>query len=177
MNIFLIGYMGTGKSAAGSETARLTGFKWYDLDKLIEDRTGMSIPAYMHAYGEESFRDRESETLSAFLNDLSDQPEPVLLSCGGGVVLREENREILKQNGLVIRLTASPETVFERVKADGSVRPLLQGSRNEEELLQHIRNMEREREQYYAQAADVTIETDGKNASETAELIRKAAGI
>ncbi len=177
MNIFLIGYMGTGKSAAGRETARLTGCKWYDLDKLIEDRIGMSVPAYMHAYGEEAFRDRESETLSVFLKDLSDQDEPVLLSCGGGVVLREENRKILKQNGMVIRLSASPETVFQRVKTDGPVRPLLQGAQSEEELLQHIRNMLREREQYYALTADVTIETDGRNASETAELIRRAAGI
>ena len=177
MNIFLIGFMGTGKSAAGSETARLTGCKWYDLDELIEDRTGMSVPDYMHAYGEESFRDRECEALSAFLEDLSDQKETVLLSCGGGVVLRKENRELLKQNGSVIRLTASPETVLKRIKADGPVRPLLQGTKTEEDLLQHIRKMEREREQFYAQTADVTIETDGKKASETAKLIRKAAGI
>ena len=177
MNIFLIGFMGTGKSAAGSETARLTGCKWYDLDKLIEDRTGMSVPDYMHAYGEESFRDREFEALSAFLKDLSDQKETVLLSCEGGVVLGKENRELLKQNGSVIRLTASPETVLKRIKADGPVRPLLQGTKTEEDLLQHIRKMEREREQFYAQTADVTIETDGKKASETAELIRKAAGI
>ena len=177
MNIFLIGYMGTGKSVAGSETARLTGYTWYDLDKLIEDRTGMSIPAYMHAYGEESFRDRESETLSALLKDLSDKDESVLLSCGGGVVLREENRKLLKQNGLVIRLTASPETVLGRVRADEPARPLLKGSQSESELLQHIKCMMREREQYYVQTADITIETDGRNASETAALIRRAAGI
>ena len=85
--------------------------------------------------------------------------------------------ELLKQNGSVIRLTASPETVLKRIKADGPVRPLLQGTKTEEDLLQHIRKMEREREQFYAQTADVTIETDGKKASETAELIRKAAGI
>ena len=177
MNIILIGYLGTGKSAAGRETARLTGCKWYDLDELIEDRTGMSIPDYMHAYGEESFRDRESETLSALLNDISDQNENTVLSCGGGVVLREENRELLRKTGMVIRLTASPETVLKHIKADGPVRPLLQGSQSEEELLQHIRNMQREREEYYALAADVTIETDGRNVSETAELIRRAADI
>lgn len=177
MNIFLIGYMGTGKSEAGRETARLAGCRWYDLDKLIEDRTGMAIPVYMHAYGEEAFRDQESMTLSAFLANLTEQHEPVLLSCGGGVVLREENRDLLKQNGLVIRLKASPETVLERVKSDGSVRPLLQGSKSKEELLEHIRNMMQEREQYYVQTADVTIGTDRRKPSETAELIRRAAGI
>ena len=177
MNIFLIGYMGTGKSAAGRETARLTGCKWLDLDELTEERIGMTISDYMHAYGEEAFRDRESETLSAFLNDVSDQSTDILLSCGGGVVLRRENRETLKQNGFVIRLTASPETVLERVKTGGSVRPLLRISQSDEELLQQIRNMMQEREQYYVQTADATIGTDGRKPSETAELIRMAAGI
>ena len=177
MNIILIGYMGTGKSAAGRETACLAGCSWYDLDELIEERTGMTIPDYMQAYGEEAFRDRESEALSVFLQDTSDQSGPVLLSCGGGVVLRAENRELLKQNGLVIRLTARPETVLERVKTDISARPLLKRMQSDEQLLQHIRNMMEQREQYYEQAADVTIETDGREPSETAELIRREAGI
>ena len=177
MNIFLIGYMGTGKSAAGMEAARLIGCRWFDLDDLTEEKIGMTISDYMYTYGEDAFRDQESETLSAFLKDVSDQGKDILLSCGGGVVLRRENREILKQNGFVIRLTASPETVLERVRTDGPVRPLLQRAQSDEELLQQIRNMMQEREQYYVQTANAVIGTDGRKPSETAELIRLAAGI
>ncbi len=173
--ISLIGFMGTGKSAAGREASRMLGYAWYDLDTLIEEKAGMSIPAYMDMYGEEAFRDLESEVLCDTIRRTRQEGSGTVLSCGGGVILREQNRELLKNSGKVIRLTASPETILERVRGNTSDRPVL-GTDDETALSERILSLMEDREELYRQTSHADVETDGLSPAESAALIVRASG-
>lgn len=155
-NIFLIGFMGTGKSTIASCLAEMYNFKIAEMDEDIARKEGKSITGIFSEYGEEYFRNIETEYLKE-LQEMTNQ----IVSCGGGVVLREENVRLMKQSGKVVWLTASPEEILKRVKDDDS-RPLLQGKKNVEAIAGLI-NQRRAR---YEKAADVMIHTDGKTAEE-----------
>jgi len=118
-NIVLIGFMGCGKSSVGRRIASLTGHRFVDTDELIVTRAGMSIPQIFAAEGEPGFRDRESAELRELVG-----VGGVVLATGGGIVLREENRETLRRIGPVIWLHAEPGLLFERVSRNRK-RPLL----------------------------------------------------
>jgi shikimate kinase len=118
-NIVLIGFMGCGKSSVGRRIASLTGHRFVDTDELIVTRAGMSIPQIFAAEGEPGFRDRESAELRELVG-----ADGVVLATGGGIVLREENRETLRRIGPVIWLHAEPDLLFERVSRNRK-RPLL----------------------------------------------------
>ena len=124
----------------------------------------MSIPDIFATYGEEYFRNLETELLKELQTGSN-----CIISCGGGVALREENVVEMKKNGRVVLLTASPETIYERVK-DSNDRPLLKGNNNVEFIADL---MEKRREKYEA-AADVVIQTDDKSIVQICEeLITK----
>ena len=178
-HIFLIGFMGTGKTTAGSKAARLAGCFWCDLDDLIVRRIGMSIADYMERYGEEAFRDAESDTLAGFIESGKDTDGMRILSCGGGVILRSENRALLRENGTVIRLTSDPDTICARVLADEPVRPLLsaEGSEGEKALRERIDALISEREELYRRTAHHEIDTDQMSADEVARRILRLAGV
>ena len=163
-HIALIGFMGTGKSAVSSELAVHLGRKKAECDALIEEHAGMSIKEIFATYGETIFRDMETAVLARFTLE----PDMVL-SCGGGAVLRPENVHLLRDSGIVVLLTAQPETILQRVKSDAS-RPLLAG-RN---TLEGITSLLEMRRPYYEQAADLIVETDGKNVDAICpEILRK----
>lgn len=155
-NIVLIGFMGTGKSTISAKLKELTDMQEIDMDEQISLNEGMSIPQIFEQYGEEYFRDLES----AMLKELTEQKK-LIVSCGGGVVLRERNRGLMKNLGAVVLLTAKPETVFERVRYSKN-RPILNGNMNVE-FIKEL--MDKRREKYLA-AAEIIIETDGKEAAE-----------
>ena len=119
-NLFLVGLMGAGKTTLGRQLAAKHQFSFYDSDQVICERTGVSIPTIFDMEGEEGFRKRES----AVLRDLCIQ-QKIVLATGGGALLREENRECLRQNGCVIYFHVPPEILYERVRGDRN-RPLLQ---------------------------------------------------
>ena len=119
-NIVLIGFMGSGKSTIGKAVADRLGLKFYDLDLYIEEKQNMKITDIFEKFGEEHFRRLESQAAA----ELSTK-ENVVISCGGGTVLRKENADILKKNGKVFYLNIDAETVIDRLKDDCS-RPLLQ---------------------------------------------------
>lgn len=178
--IFLIGFMGTGKTAAGREAAAMAGCGWDDLDDLITERIGCTISDFMRENSEDAFRQIESSELDAWI--LRHRDRDAVLSCGGGVILRPGNVSKMKEAGTVIRLTASPETVCGRVMRTPGTRPLLQKDGDQEAgqrqiLMERIRKMTAEREDRYRAAADTVIATDGLAPSETARLILRAAGI
>ena len=166
-NIMLIGFMGAGKSTVAECMRQAFGMEVIEMDRLIEEQQGMRIPDIFERYGEEYFRNLETKLLI----DMQSRKN-VIVSCGGGVAMREENVAEMKKNGRVVLLTASPETILERVKGD-SGRPLLNGHMN----VEFIRNMMETRRPKYEAAADLTVATDGKDTCEICrEIVQGLSG-
>ena len=127
-NLVLLGFMGTGKSAAGRRVANLAWRPFLDMDAELEHRAGRSIPKIFAEEGEESFRRMESQLAEEW-----GKREGAVIACGGGVVLREENLRALGQNGVLVCLTARPEVILERT-ARSKKRPLLEGEDREKKV-------------------------------------------
>lgn len=162
-NIFLIGFMGTGKSTVARCMREKFHMEIIEMDELIAEREGMSIPEIFGKYGEEYFRDLETK----FLVEIQEK-DNFVVSCGGGIVLRQQNIKEMKKNGNIVLLTASPETILERVKYDNK-RPLLRGKKN----VEAIREMMEARRESYEGVADITIHIDRKGAARICKEIRK----
>ena len=122
-NIVLVGFMGTGKTVTARQLAERTGMEWVDMDALIEARQGKTIPEIFAEQGEVGFRVIERE----LVQELSARSH-LIISTGGGVVLNPDNMADFEKTGLVVCLTASPETIFQRLENDTS-RPLLSGDK------------------------------------------------
>jgi shikimate kinase len=162
LNIILTGFMGTGKSTVGKIISERLNLNYVDIDDLIEKTVGMKISEIFNRFGEERFRDIETEMVK-----LITKKKGQVISTGGGVVLRDENLYYLKSSGIVFCLTASPDTIFERIK-DGKNRPLLQGSNQKEMIIELMTK----RKPYYKKA-DLMIDTDSLTAEKVAEIIIK----
>lgn len=160
-NIFLIGFMGSGKSTVAAYLSNHFKMDIIEMDQMIAMREGMSIPDIFEQHGEEYFRDAETKLLFEILSE-----ENKVVSCGGGVVLREQNVEVMKKGGLVVLLAAKPETILERVKDDDN-RPLLRGNKN----VAYISELMEKRRERYEYAADIVIWTDGKDLQNICEEI------
>lgn len=158
-NIILIGYMGAGKTSVGEMLARYAGKTLIDTDWLIEAAAGMDIPRIFETVGEAEFRRLETEVLTGLL----DTADGDIISTGGGLPLREENRGILKKLGTVIYLQVEPQTVLERLKGD-QTRPLLQA----EDVEARVKSMLAERGPIYGSAAHRTVSVDGRTPEEIA---------
>ncbi len=148
-NIFLVGLMGAGKSTVGRLLARRMGKRFVDTDHEIEKRNGVTIPVIFEIEGEDGFRKREQEVLA----DLAQEPD-LVLSTGGGIVLRPENREVLHNQGFVVYLSARPELLAERTRHDKS-RPLL----NVDDPLTRLRELHAVRDPLYREVAHAVVET------------------
>lgn len=157
--VILIGFMGAGKTTVGRELSRLLRVPLIDTDQYIEEKEGLSISELFGKYGEGWFRQRETQALVSLLEDGRD----AVISCGGGLPLKEENRKLLKKAGRVVYLRIKPETVCERLRGDTS-RPLLAGA----DAREKVSTLMKERESRYRAAADVTIDVDTLTAKETA---------
>ncbi len=166
-NIFLIGFMGAGKSTIARTLHRRLGYPVVEMDERIVKEQGMSINDIFTAYGEDAFRDMESQLILTLGKE-----EPSIVSCGGGIVLRDCNTAYMKQSGRVVYLTATPETVFARVRTSTN-RPVLNGHMNVEYIAQL---MEKRRARYEA-AADIAVATDGRTQEEICEEILHDLGL
>ena len=163
-NIVLIGFMGTGKTTLAKYMGERFAMDVVEMDKEIEKRSGMSVEDIFSTYGEEYFRQMETELLEEL-----QVKDHIVISCGGGVVLREENVEKLKKQGKVVLLTASPEEILQRVQ-ENEERPLLKRKKNKEWICQMLE----ERSDKYEMAADVTVNTDKKTVLQICEeMIQK----
>lgn len=160
-NIAIIGFMGVGKTSVATCLKDMLAMDVVDTDALIVQNQGMSVNQIFEYYGEGYFRNCESNTIIGLRN-----LEQTVISCGGGAVLREENVENLKKCSRIVLLTASPETILERVK-DNDDRPLLRGNMN----VDFIAGLMEKRRAIYEAAADVIVNTDGKNIYEVCEEI------
>jgi len=160
-NLYLIGPMGTGKTAVGKHVARLLRVPFYDSDAEIERRSGVDIPYIFEEQGEAGFREREREALAALV-----ALEPIVMATGGGAVLSATNRQLLATTGIVIYLETSLSQQLQRV-GTGRGRPLLKGV----DLAARLRQLREVREPLYREIADLTISTDNRRVGRVAELI------
>ena len=160
-NIFLIGFMGAGKSTVARALHTLYGKDRIEMDQKIEEQEGKSITRIFREEGEEYFRRKETEFLLALPED-----KGLVVSCGGGVPMREENVKAMRSKGRIVWLYASPETVYQRVHRNHK-RPLLEGNMN----VDYIRSLMEERLQRYEAAADITVVTDDKTTEEIGKEI------
>jgi shikimate kinase len=165
-NIFLIGPMGSGKTAVGRQLARMLEVPFHDSDVEIEHRTGVDIPFIFEREGEAGFRQREREALEA-LTVL----EPIVLSTGGGAVLLPENRRLLAERGTVVYLETSLAQQLQRV-GSGKGRPLLTG----EDVPERLKRLRAEREPLYREIADHCVPTDRRRVTKVAEHILRVVG-
>ncbi|MFH1784914.1 MAG: shikimate kinase [Candidatus Micrarchaeota archaeon] len=159
-NIALVGMMGSGKTANAIELAERTGKGIFDSDHEIETQHEQKISAIFQEYGEDKFREMEIAQIRKLAN-IKDK----IVACGGGVVLNQENIEIIKQNAVVFWLWATPETIEKRVQ--GKERPLL----NVDERSEVIKQILEKRKALYAKTADAIIITDGRIPKQITERI------
>lgn len=166
-NIVLIGFMGTGKTTVSNQLSQMYGMELVDMDQVISDREEMTIPEIFSCFGEAYFRTLETKLLIEL-----QAKQNIIISCGGGTAIRDENVREMKKNGKVFLLTATPETIYERVK-DSDDRPMLKG-RNNVNGISELLEMRRPK---YEAAADIVIETDHKSVQEICrEIINKNKG-
>lgn len=152
-NIFLIGFMGVGKSTIAYHLQSILNADVVEMDHFIAKQQKMSIAEIFEKFGESYFRDLESNLLL----DIR-KKQGLIVSCGGGIVIREENIGYMKQSGVIVLLSALPETIYERVK-DSKERPILNGNMN----IAYIAKLQEKRRALYEAAADITIATDQKD--------------
>ena len=150
--------MGSGKSTVGKPLSEKMHKPFIDLDSEIEKGTGKNISEIFDIDGEEQFRKMETKQLKQYSESI--------VACGGGIVLKDENREFINENGVTILLTASMEELSHRLSDSGN-RPLLADDNTEEALTK----LWLERQLNYLNTADFTIETDGKNPEQLTEEI------
>jgi shikimate kinase len=162
-NIILVGYMGSGKSTVGKHLARKLGYTFLDTDEMIEEREKMTINDIFATMGEQAFRNMETALLEKMIADGLDK---LVVSTGGGMPLRKENRELMAKLGTVVYLKALPETIYERLEGD-TTRPLLQCDNPRKK----IKEMIAVRGPIYEEGASVVVDVDNLNQSEVTEVI------
>lgn len=160
-HIFLIGFMGVGKTSTSKELSRKLEVNEADTDAMIVEKEQRSITQIFEESGEPYFRQVETGIL-----DVLAKEAPCIVSCGGGMAMREENVAKMKESGTVVFLTATPETIYSHVK-DSTNRPLLNGNMN----IPYIRQLMEAREPKYQAAADICIETDGCTPEQAADKV------
>lgn len=166
-DIILIGFMGAGKTTVGKRLAGSLGCRFVDTDEYIVSKAGMPVSEIFERYGEENFRARETDAL----RDLLSEEDMAVLSVGGGLPMREENRRYLRELGKTVYLRARTETLVKRLAGDES-RPLLRG----QDLQERITELLRQRGAVYEAAADIILDTDGKNIGIIVQEIAEIAG-
>lgn len=164
-NIILIGFMACGKSSVGRRFSQAVNMEFLDTDELIEQKAGTTVSDIFATQGEAAFRAMETECLKDLL---SRDESPFVLSVGGGLPIREENRRLLSQLGEVVYLKVSADTVFMRVRND-KTRPLLQTPNPKGRIV----DLMSARKRFYEDAADYILEADEKSFEEIIEEIKE----
>lgn len=167
-NIILIGFMGAGKSTVSRYIAEETGLEVVEMDEAVEEAAGLSIAEIFEQYGEAHFRDLETQQA-----EVAAGREGVIVSCGGGTVLRPQNVEILKSSGTILFLRAGADTVYERVRKNPSKRPLLARYMSRG----YISCLMKKRYDTYLSVADHVVDVDGKTSAEVAKEIMDIMGL
>lgn len=166
-NIVLIGFMGSGKSTVGRELHQRLGYTLTDMDQLIEETMGKKITEIFKEEGEKAFRDFETLQLIEIAKQTDTRH---IISTGGGIVVRTQNRSLLRKLGYVVWLDAPEEIIFERTSRNRD-RPLL----NNKNARQRITDLLAEREPWYRETAHLKVDTAGLDSGEIASGILESA--
>jgi shikimate kinase len=164
MSIFLIGLMGAGKTTVGKLLAHSLAYEWLDCDKILENRSGCLIKDIFEHHGEAIFREQESQLLGELT-----QLNQVVLSTGGGVILREDNRNYLLSRGMVVYLQSDPHDLWLRTRHDKN-RPILQGV----DARQKMFDLYEQRHPLYKSTAHITLVTGRSSVKEVVEQVQSA---
>jgi shikimate kinase len=154
MKVFLIGFMGSGKTTIGKKLANYLKYEFVDLDKLIEERAGMSIADYFATHGEDEFRKLEQDVLQN-----THYPDNVIVATGGGTPTYNDNMEWMNENGKVAYLSLTPRALASRLENSSTERPLIKNLKGEE-LVGFITAKLEEREPFYNQSKSVISASD-----------------
>jgi shikimate kinase len=165
-NIFLVGFMGAGKSTVGRILARKLGWRYCDADKVIETKCGKTVSEIFSSDGELRFRDLESETIESLAGK-----ERQVVATGGGAVMRGENMRAMKRGGVTVYLKAPMGVIWERIR-HSKARPLL----DVDNPFEAASGLLQKRIPYY-EAADITVDTEGLTPEEAASEITKRLGV
>jgi shikimate kinase len=169
--VFLAGFMGSGKSTVGPILANTLGYRFYDIDRVIEESAGKTIPEIFRQDGEPAFRALEQNTLRGLSSGSN-----CVIALGGGTIAGEENLRIVKENGVLVYLQISPEEAMLRVQHHRTDRPMLKDSTGNpltaDKLRERIVELLAQRERYYIRA-DITVHTDNKRIGITVDEIVK----
>lgn len=141
--IFLIGFMGSGKTTLGRKLAKKLGYKFVDMDDLIVQTSGMTIPGIFAEHGEALFRKWESDVLMEVIRQ-----EQIVVATGGGAPCFNNNIDVMNENGLTIYLQLSPEAIMDRLQHSKTERPLVKG-KSDEELIKYIKDLLETRDPHY----------------------------
>lgn len=168
MKLFLVGYMGCGKSSLGKKIAKAMGIRFIDTDAEVESREGATIADIFHYEGEEYFRKSERY----IIEELAASDEDMVISTGGGVPLWEDNMEVMNQSGVTLYLKRTAEQIASRLSPHGrEKRPKLRGL-NDEELVAFMRENMAQREPYYCKAT-LTIDCTPMSDAELVTMIKE----
>lgn len=161
-SIALVGFMGTGKTSVGKALAARLNKEFIELDAMIEQKAGKSIPEIFRQDGEVHFRELEIEVTKAVAGRKN-----AVIACGGGLVLNKINTDRLSQECIIVYLAASPRTILKRTSADNGERPLLPGK------LLETRELLKFRKPFYERAADIKVDTSKLDIASVVEQIIK----
>ncbi|WP_413379752.1 shikimate kinase [Alkalihalobacillus sp. 1P02AB] len=159
--VYLTGFMGSGKTTVGEGLGKAVGVQVIDTDQWIEQTEGETIKELFQTKGEQYFREKETEALAKI------QQTPLIVTTGGGIVLKEQNRELMKKKGIVVFLDCKIDEIFDRVAGD-STRPLLQNKSKAD-----IKKIFDERKTYYLEAATIVFDTSGKSVMQIVQELKE----
>jgi len=161
-NVALIGFMGAGKTAVGEVLAEKLNKKFAELDSFIEQKAGKSIPEIFEQHGEVAFRELEIEATKEIASQKN-----LVIACGGGIVLNKINIDRLRNESIMVYLTASPRILLKRILSDEDDRPVLKGS----DKALNIQKLLKFRKPFYERAADIKINTSKLDINSVVEQI------
>ena len=164
MLVFLIGFMGSGKSTVGEKLAKKMGYAFADIDQLIETKTNLTIPALFETHGEAFFRETEKEILHTTFS-----LKNTVVSCGGGTPCFFDNMQQMRANGLTVYLKLTAGSLFHRLAPGKTKRPLI-AAMPDLQLMEFIMNELHKREVFY-ETADLVVKGENLKTDELAGLI------
>lgn len=164
--VFLVGYMGAGKTTLGRLAAQSLKAKFIDLDDLIEEKSGLAVPVIFELYGEEHFRQLENDALRSLKGK-----QDFVVATGGGCATHSDNMEWMNQHGTTIYLRSHPGKIFHRIAPEKQKRPLIAGM-EDVDIMEFILESIKKRLPYYTQS-QITVNADNEKEQVLSELVQK----